>query len=436
MKVLVLGSGGREHALAWKLSREAGVREVICAPGNPGTARCARNVPLDILSPAAVTAFVQAEGIDLTVIGPEQPLEAGVSDALRAMGAAVFGPSQAAARLETSKAFSKAFMERHGVPTARARICHSAGDADAAVDAFGAPVVVKADGLAAGKGVTVATTVAEAHAAVDAAMRQNTFGGAGSTVVVEECLSGPEVSFFVLCDGERGLPLASAQDHKRARDGDQGPNTGGMGALAPSPLVDDAMTDRIMQSIVAPVLDGMRAEGSPFAGILYCGLMMTADGPKVIEFNVRFGDPEAQVVLPLLPVDLAPLLLAAASGQLPTPRLPRPSGARVGVVIASGGYPGAMTMGHPISGLDEAEAIDGVVVFHAGTRLRQGPGGEAPEGSGGQDADQVVTAGGRVLTVVGEGRTLREARDRAYAAVERISFQDMHFRRDIGARYT
>ena len=421
MKVLVLGSGGREHALAWTLAREAGVDEVLCAPGNPGTAACARNVALDILSPSAVTDFVRDQVVDFVVIGPEQPLAAGVSDALRDAGIAVFGPSQSAARLETSKAYSKAFMERHGVPTARARICTTAEDADAAVAAFGAPVVIKADGLAAGKGVTVATTPAEALAAVDAAMRHDAFGAAGSVVVVEECLTGPEVSFFVLCDGVRGLFIGSAQDHKRAFDDDQGPNTGGMGALAPSPLVDQALVTRVMQTIVEPVLTGMRNEGNPFAGILYCGLMLTPDGPKVIEFNVRFGDPEAQVVLPLLPVELAPLLLAAAAGQLPTAALPAPSGARVGVVLASGGYPGAIQTGFPISGIDEAGQLDGVVVFQAGTSSRDG---------------QTVTTGGRVLTVVGEGPDLRTARDRAYSAVTHISFKEMHFRSDIAAKYT
>ncbi|HTV00411.1 MAG TPA: phosphoribosylamine--glycine ligase [Luteitalea sp.] len=420
MKVLVLGSGGREHALAWTLAREAGVSSVLCAPGNPGTARVGRNIAIDILSPADVIALVEAEHVDLTVVGPELPLAAGVSDALRACGLAVFGPSRAAAQLETSKAFSKAFMERRAIPTARAHICHTAEQADAAIEEFGAPVVVKADGLAAGKGVTVATTVAEAREAVDAAMRHGAFGTAGTILVVEECLTGPEVSFFVLCDGERGIPLATAQDHKRALDGDQGPNTGGMGALAPSPLVDAALSERVMREIVEPVLAGMRAEGMPFAGVLYCGLMLTPDGPKVIEFNVRFGDPEAQVVLPLLPVPLAPLLLAAATGALPTEPLPQPRGARVGVVLASGGYPGAMQTGYPIGGIEAAEAVDGVVVFHAGSREQDGA---------------VVTAGGRVLTVVGEGGTMREARDRAYAGVEKIAFTDVHYRRDIAARY-
>jgi phosphoribosylamine--glycine ligase len=427
MKVLVLGGGGREHALAWTLRRESGVSDVLCAPGNPGTAACARNVAVDILDPAAVTGLVAAEGVDLVVVGPEQPLDAGVSDALRAAGHPVFGPSQAAARLETSKAFSKAFMERHGVPTAKARICATADEAEAAVRAFGAPVVVKADGLAAGKGVTVAATLDEALEAVDAVMRQGAFGAAGSTVVVEECLTGPEVSYFVICDGVRGLPLGTAQDHKRAYDGDQGPNTGGMGALAPSPLVDAALSARVMQTIVEPVLAGMRAEGHPFAGILYCGLMLTPDGPKVIEFNVRFGDPEAQVVLPLLPVPLAPLVLAAARGALPLEPLPPVTGARVGVVLASGGYPGAMTTGYAIDGLEAAAAVPGVTVFQAGTRLRQG--------SGGQAQNEVVTSGGRVLTVVGEGPDLRAARDRAYQGVARISFTDMEFRRDIAAKY-
>jgi phosphoribosylamine--glycine ligase len=398
-------------------------------------------VSLDILSPDAVTAFVRTEGVDLTVIGPEQPLAAGVSDALRASGATVFGPSQAAARLETSKAFSKAFMERHGVPTATARICRTPAEADAAVHAFGAPVVIKADGLAAGKGVTVATTVADALAAVDAAMRHGAFGSAGETVVVEECLTGPEVSFFALCDGERGLALATAQDHKRAFDGDEGPNTGGMGALAPSPLVDDALSARVMRTIVEPVLRGMREEGAPFAGVLYCGLMLTPDGPKVIEFNVRFGDPEAQVVLPLLPVPLSPLLRAAATGALPTVALPPPNGTRVGVVVASGGYPGPMTTGYVIEGLRDAAALDGVVVFHAGSRLRQGNAGHGPASAGPQARTpsgvpaSVVTAGGRVLTVVGKGATLREARDRAYEGVAKIGFTDMHYRRDIAAKF-
>lgn len=416
MKVLVLGAGGREHALAWKLSRERSVSDVLCAPGNPGTAACGINVAVDMLAPAAVVALAQASGVDLTIIGPEQPLAAGVADALRQAGAAVFGPSQAAARLETSKAFAKAFMERHGVPTAKARICHTPEQAEAAIGSFGVPVVVKADGLAAGKGVTVATTVEQARVAVDAAMRQEVFGDAGRTLLVEECLTGPEVSFFVLCDGRRGLPLASAQDHKRAFDNDQGPNTGGMGALAPSPLVDASLTATIMGTIVEPVLAGMAAEGTPFTGVLYCGLMLSPDGPRVIEFNVRFGDPEAQVILPLLDVELAPILLAAANGDLGNLALFPPSGARVGVVLASGGYPADMQVGYPIAGVPEATALTGVEVFQGGTR---------------RAGDDLVTAGGRVLTVVGAGDTLAAARALAYEAVQRITFRDMHFRRDI-----
>ena len=425
MKVLVLGGGGREHALAWKIRQDPGVSAVLCAPGNPGTATCATNVELDILSPDAVLALVRDQEVDLTVVGPELPLAAGVADALRAAGRLVFGPSKAAAALETSKAFSKAFMERHGIPTARARICTTPAQAVEAVRSFGAPVVVKADGLAAGKGVTVAATLEEALEAVDAAMGQGAFGEAGATLVVEECLAGPEVSFFVLCDGARGLPVGTAQDHKRAFDGDQGPNTGGMGALAPSPLVDAELSDRVMATIVEPVLAGMRADGMPFVGVLYCGLMLTADGPKVIEFNVRFGDPEAQVVLPLLPVPLTPLLKAAAEGALPSGPIPLPTAAAVGVVLASGGYPGAFTTGYPISGLDEASALDGVTVFHAGSRFRQGEGGQG----------DVVTSGGRVLTVVALGPDLVAARAHAYEAVARIAFQDVHVRRDIAAKY-
>jgi len=417
MKVLVLGGGGREHALAWKLSREPSVSDVYCAPGNPGSAACAINLPVDLRAPEAVVALVQARGIDLTVIGPEQPLEAGVADALRDAGLAVFGPSRAAARLETSKAFAKAFMERHGVPTGRARVCTSPVEAEAAIEEFGAPVVIKADGLAAGKGVTVAATVEQARAAVDAAMRQDLFGDVGRTLLVEECLTGPEVSFFVLCDGRRALPLATAQDHKRAYDGDHGPNTGGMGALAPSPLVDAALSGRIMDTIVDPVLAGMAAEGTPFIGVLYCGLMLTPDGPRVIEFNVRFGDPEAQVVLPLLDLELAPILMAAAHGDLGNLALFPSSGARVGVVLASGGYPAAIEVGHAITGIEEAEAVPGVHVFHAGTRL---------------NGNALVTAGGRVLTVVGEGDTMAAARAVAYEAVRRIAFAGMQFRTDIG----
>jgi phosphoribosylamine--glycine ligase len=415
--ILIIGSGGREHALAWRCASEG--HRVIASPGNDGitaVADCLQVGP----SHADVVALARREQVDLVIVGPEETLVAGLADLLRAAEIPTFGPSAAAAQLEGSKAAAKIFMQAHGIPTARHVTVTSMPEALAALRTFDRAPVVKASGLAAGKGVTVATTVAEALAAIDAAMRQDAFGAAGSIVVVEECLVGPEVSFFVLCDGERGLPIGSAQDHKRAFDNDEGPNTGGMGALAPSPLVDDALVERVMRTVVTPVLTGMRAEGTPFAGVLYCGLMLTADGPKVIEFNVRFGDPEAQVVLPLLPVDLAPLLFAAASGRLSDQRLPQPVGTRVGVVLASGGYPGAMRVGFPIQGLDAAAALADVVVFHAGSAMQDG---------------EVVTSGGRVLTVVGGGADLQAARDRAYAAVSHISFQDMHFRKDIAARY-
>ena len=418
MRILILGSGGREHALAWKLSREADVSAVHCGPGNPGMAACGPLAPLDPLDAARVVAYVQTAGIDLTVVGPEQPLERGVVDALAAAGHLVVGPTRAAARLETSKAFAKDFMARHGVPTARARVCRDPESAYAAVEAFGGAAVVKADGLAAGKGVTVADAAAQAHAAIDQAMRDEVFGAAGRCLVIEERLSGPEVSVFVLCDGQRGIVIGTAQDHKRAFDNDQGPNTGGMGAFAPSPLVDATLASAIDRHIVSPVLAGMRAEGHPFSGFLYCGLMLTSDGPKVIEFNVRMGDPETQVVLPLMDGPLTPALRAAAAGSLRAHEVPSVSGVCVGVVLASGGYPGPVQSGHPIRGLAEAEAA-GAHVFHAGTALRD---------------DTLVTAGGRVVTVSATGTTFAEARRRAYEAAALITFEGKQYRSDIGLK--
>lgn len=418
MQILILGSGGREHALAWKLSREDGVTAVHCAPGNPGMAACGRLAALDPLDTAQVVDYVRSEGIDLTVIGPEQPLERGVVDALTAAGHLVVGPTRAAARLETSKAFAKEFMARHGVPTARARVCADPESAYAAVGEFGGVAVVKADGLAAGKGVTVAASVGEAHAAIDAAMRDAAFGDAGRRLVIEERLEGPEVSVFVLCDGHRGLVIGTAQDHKRAYDGDRGPNTGGMGAFAPSPLVDAALSEQVQREIVGPVLAGMRDEGSPFSGFLYCGLMLTDAGPKVIEFNVRFGDPEAQVVMPLVVSPLAPVLRAAAEGALGDHVVRVLQGACVGVVLASGGYPGTIVTGRPITGVAAADDMDHVRVFHAGTALRD---------------HTLVTSGGRVLTVVATGGTYTEARGRAYLAAASISYEGKQYRSDIGA---
>jgi phosphoribosylamine--glycine ligase len=427
MKVLVAGSGGREHALAWRLSREPGVTGLFCAPGNAGIAAVAELVPIDAAAdPGALLAFVERAGIDLTVIGPELPLDRGIVDRFRAAGRRVFGPPRAAAQLECSKVFAKGFMARHGIPTARYRVCTSAVDARAVVASgeFGFPVVLKADGLAAGKGVVVAADRAEADAAIAAAMDQRQFGDAGARLVIEECLVGPEVSFFALCDGTRAIPIASAQDHKRIFDNDEGPNTGGMGAFSPSPLlplIDDSMQAMVMADIIDPVLHGMRAEGTEYRGFLYAGLMMTCAGPKVIEYNVRFGDPEAQVVMPLL-IDngeLLPLLMAAADGDLGDRRVTLTNAVSVGVVLASAGYPGRVTTGVPIAGLDEASQVPGVTVFHSGTAVAD---------------KQIVTAGGRVLTVVGTGNDYKEAIVRAYQGVEKISFAGMQYRHDIGRK--
>jgi phosphoribosylamine---glycine ligase len=421
MKILIIGSGAREHAIAWKLARERDVAAVVCTPGNPGIAAVAQCVPGDLTEPAQLLAIAGREGIDLTVVGPELPLSLGVADAFTAAGRAIVGPSRAAAALESSKAFAKDFMERHRVPTARYRVCDSADAALAFVAAgeFGYPLVIKADGLAAGKGVVIAEDRAAADAAVRQAMVDRMFGNAGERVVFEEFLIGEEASYFVLSDGTSFVPLSSAQDHKRIFDDDRGPNTGGMGAFSPSPLITAAMEERVIAEIVRPVLDGMQAEGTPYRGFLYVGLMLTADGPKVIEFNVRFGDPEAQVVLPMLDEDLSWLLGAAATGALPS----RPARFRdephVGVVLAAGGYPDQPEGGKTISGLDAAAAVPGAMVFHAGTAKRDG---------------RIVTSGGRVLTVVGRGPSHREAIDIAYRAAEHIQFEGMQFRRDIGRK--
>jgi len=420
----VIGGGGREHALAWKLSREAGVRDVLCAPGNPGCARIGRTIDVDIADVHALASLAERERIDLTVVGPELPLSRGVVDLFSTRGLRIFGPTQAAAQLESSKAFAKTFMSRHGIPTARYRICERAADAYSVIASgeLGTPVVVKADGLAAGKGVIVAADAETARRAVASMMEERQFGAAGACVVLEECLTGPEVSFFAVCDGRRAQPVGSAQDHKRVYDDDQGPNTGGMGAFAPSPLVDDAMQQRIMREIVEPVTAGLNAEGTPYRGFLYAGLMLTCDGPKVIEFNVRFGDPEAQVVIPLLDDNLSSRLASAAAGTIdPAPFAFQPR-KHVGVVIASKGYPSSGPVGLPIRGLDGAEAVDGVVVFHSGTRLGQVANGE------------VLTAGGRVLTIVGRGATYEEAIDKAYQGVSMIAFEGMHYRKDIGRK--
>ncbi|MEZ5316468.1 MAG: phosphoribosylamine--glycine ligase [Vicinamibacterales bacterium] len=420
MKILVIGSGGREHALAWRLGRDPDASAVLAAPGNPGMAALGPCFHLNLSRPDEAVMLARREGIDLTVVGPEAALDRGIADAFEAAGLALLGPSRLAARLECSKVFAKAFMARHGIPTARYVACD---EPEAAIDALsgdlGFPVVVKADGLAAGKGVVIAADRAEAETAIRAAMVGGQFGEAGSRVVLEECLTGPEVSFFALCDGRRAVPIGSAQDHKRIFDGDQGPNTGGMGAFAPSPLVTGDLSGRVMRDVVEPVLAGMAADGTPYRGFLYVSLMLTSDGPKVIEFNVRFGDPEAQVVLPLIDGPLVSRLHAAATGALDPGDAIRLDGCAVGVVLASAGYPASPEVGRAIGGVAEAEAMPGTLVFHAGTRL----------GDGG-----LLTAGGRVLTVVGRGATFADARRRAYDAAAAIRFEGMQFRRDIGVK--
>jgi phosphoribosylamine--glycine ligase len=420
MRLLVVGSGAREHALVRTLTLDTEI-SVSCAPGNAGIACDAQVIPVDAGAVEDLVALIERERFDLTVVGPELPLDRGLVDRCRAAGHRILGPSRAAAQLECSKSFAKAFMTRHGIPTARFRTCDDARDAHDVVanGELGLPIVIKADGLAAGKGVVVATTRAEADDAIRATMEDRQFGAAGARVVIEECLTGPEVSFFALCDGRRAVPIGSAQDHKRVFDGDRGPNTGGMGAFAPSPLVDDQLQARVMREIVDPVVKGMRAEGYEYRGFLYVGLMLTCDGPKVIEFNVRFGDPEAQVVLPLLAGDLVALLAAAADGDVPTAAVPTRAGVAVGVVLASEGYPGPVTTGLPIRGIDVASRLEGVEVYHAATT-------RSDEG--------FLTAGGRVLTVVGRGATFGDAIERAYGGVALISFPGMQFRRDIGQK--
>ncbi len=421
MRVLVIGGGAREHALVARLSPEVGQGDLLVAPGNPGIARLAGIRPVDVSQPRDLARLAADARIDLTVVGPEVPLSLGIADHFAERGQLLLGPTAAAAQLESSKAFAKAFMARHGVPTARHHTCDSAAQALAIVrsDDFGWPVVLKADGLAAGKGVVIAQTLEEAEEFVTAAMSGTRFGAAGHRLVIEECLTGPEVSFFVTSDGVRALAIGTAQDHKRIFDDDQGPNTGGMGAFAPSPLVDAALHDRVMREIVHPVIAGMAEEGHPFRGFLYVGLMLTPDGPKVIEFNVRLGDPEAQVVLPRIAEPLLPILLAAARGQLAAATCRFSSEALVGVVLASRGYPESSESNRPIAGLDEAEQKTGVSICHAGTALRDG---------------RLVTAGGRVLTVIGRGPSFAAAIDQAYRGIGYIHFDGMQYRTDIGRK--
>ncbi len=419
MKILVVGGGGREHALVWKIVQSPLVETVYCAPGNPGIAELAECVHIAADDIDALFDFAKAEQVDLTVVGPEVPLTLGIVDRFQAGGLEIFGPSQAAARIEGSKSFSKDLMAKYGIPTAAYR---SFSERDAAVDyicAQGAPIVVKANGLAAGKGVVVATTVEQAVAAVDDIMIQAIFGEAGSSVVIEEFMAGEEASFFAFTDGRNILPLASSQDHKPAFDNDAGPNTGGMGAYSPAPVVTDSLAAKIVETIVRPTIDGMAEEGSPYVGILYVGLMIADGKPRVVEFNARFGDPEAQPLLVRMKSDVVPVLQACARGDLSGASLEWHDKAAVCVVMASGGYPAAYETGFEIFGLDDAGGMQDVVVFHAGTRFDEG---------------KVVNSGGRVLGVTGLGATVAEAIARAYQGVAKIHWQGAHFRTDIGRK--
>jgi phosphoribosylamine--glycine ligase len=418
MKILVVGSGGREHALAWKLAQSSKIQLVYVAPGNGGTHLDSRLRNVPITDPAALAAFVIEQGIALTVVGPETPLAAGIVNIFRDQGLKVFGPTREAAQLESSKDFAKSFMQRHGIPTAQFQTFSDSAAAHAYIDANGAPIVVKADGLAAGKGVVVAMDIAEAHAAVDMMLSDNRFGDAGARVVIEEFLEGEEASFIVMVDGKNILPLATSQDHKRLQDHDLGPNTGGMGAYSPAPIVTPEMHARVMREIIVPTVHGMASDGIPFSGFLYAGLMIAADGKvKTLEFNCRMGDPETQPIMARLKTDLVDVMEHAVNGTLDQIELEWDRRTALGVVMAAGGYPDAPRKGDVITGLP-AET-DSQVVFHAGTT---------------HEGKQLVTAGGRVLCVVGLGDSVRMAQKEAYEALDHIHFDGMQYRSDIGWR--
>ena len=420
MRVLVIGGGGREHALCWKISRSPCCDWLGCAPGNAGTAEVAHNLLLDAADHAAVLEACRGHQVDLVVVGPEAPLVAGLPDALRAEGIAVFGPNAAPAQLEGSKAFAKDFMARHGIPTADCFVFEEGGALRAHLESCPLPTVVKADGLAGGKGVLICTTRAEALEAAAAMAQGQRFGAASSRVVVEEFMEGEEATVFALVDGEDVVVLQASQDHKRRFDGDQGPNTGGMGAYTPVPAVDSELMAEVLETVLLPTARGLVAEGMPYQGLLYAGLMLTDDGPKVVEYNCRFGDPECQPILLAMDSDLLPLLRATAEGQLAGATAPRfHEGAALCVVLVSSGYPGSYEKGLPIGGLDEA-AGEGVVVFHAGTRR-------------GEDG-AVLTAGGRVLGVTARGDSVAEARERAYRVADVIRWEGVDCRRDIAFR--
>ncbi|MGB2601470.1 MAG: phosphoribosylamine--glycine ligase [Candidatus Omnitrophota bacterium] len=416
MNVLVIGSGGREHALCWKLKQSPLVNDLYCAPGNGGTALDAVNVDVNVFEHQEVIEFCKEKNIDLVVVGPEAPLAVGITDDLEKEGINVFGPSYAAARMESSKIFSKELMGRYNIPTAAFRIFDDFDKAEEYIRSKGAPIVVKAYGLAAGKGVVVTDNVEEAVAAAKDMLVEKKFDAAGSKIIVEECLFGEEASILVLTDGENIIPLATSQDHKRAYDGDSGPNTGGMGAYSPAPVIDDALFEKIIETIIRPTIEALGKEDIVYKGVLYAGLMMTEDGPKVLEYNVRFGDPETQVILPRMRSDLADLLMATAKGELSGKTAEWDQDECVCVVLAAGGYPASYEKGKKITGLEEA-AEEGAVVFHAGTRA---------------EGDDIVTSGGRVLNVTGKGHGIKEAVANTYKAAGKIHFDGMHYRKDIG----
>lgn len=419
-KLLVVGSGGREHALVWKLAQSSDVEKIYAAPGNPGIGQLAECVDIAVEDIEALCQFALEKQIDLTVVGPEVPLTRGIADRFRAEGLLIFGPSAAAARLEGSKVFSKNLFQKYGIPTARFAVFDDAEQArDFACSLFeqGYKAVIKADGLAAGKGVVVADSFAEAAVAIDSIIKDKAFGTAGDQILVEECLQGEELSFFAISDGSDYLALLSAQDHKRIFDHDEGPNTGGMGAYTNPPLYTEELKQRIIAEVIEPTIRAMQAEGCPYQGVLYAGLMLTAEGPKVLEYNARFGDPEAQVLMPMIKSDLLPVLEAAAQGQLAGQTLEINPGACVGVVLAAGGYPGSYQKGEAIIGINRL--AEETIVFQAGTALKD---------------DQLVTAGGRVMAVVACADSIPAAIAKVYGEVEKIHFKDMHYRRDIGRK--
>jgi len=419
MKILVVGGGGREHALVWKIAQSPLVEQIYCAPGNPGIAELAECVHIGADEIDALCDFAKAEQIDLTVVGPEVPLTMGIVDTFQAAGLDIFGPNKAAAQVEGSKGFSKDLMARHGIPTAAYQSFSDHTAAVAYIREQGAPIVVKADGLAAGKGVIVAMSEEQAIAAVDDIMLDKVFGSAGASVVIEEFMDGEEASFFAFTDGKNILPLASSQDHKRVNDNDEGLNTGGMGAYSPAPVVTDELYKVIVETIVRPTIDGMAKDGCPYSGILYVGLMIKDGQPRVVEYNARFGDPEAQPLLMRMKSDIVPVLQACARGELKQDSIEWHDKAAVCVVMASGGYPGSFAKGLPISGLDAAAEVADLMVFHAGTAFKD---------------EQIVNNGGRVLGVTGLGTTVKDAIDKAYEGVALIDWQDVHYRKDIGYR--